>query len=219
MSNTCGSTTIEVTRRGYRGRLSNLPLDITSITLGDTVTVPKDRVSDWFAIDDGKLVGGYTLRLQRARLPPEQARRVRRNRSSSSSRTDSARGASCTNPARTLRCHARDSRGVSRSMRPSHSALIAVSLGLGMCGLLRLRAPVAARWLPELRHVVGWHGPRERAGDGGRQTVRRILRPVRRAGIHRHGGAVVHAVVASADASLPLGRQVTRIRLVASSPP
>lgn len=63
---------VEVTRRGYRGRLSNLPLDITSITLGDTVTVPKDRVSDWFAIDDGKLVGGYTLRLQRARLPPDK---------------------------------------------------------------------------------------------------------------------------------------------------
>ena len=40
-----------------------------------------------------------------------------------------------------------------------------VSLAIGMAGLQRLRAPEAARRLPELRHVAGRHGTGERAGD------------------------------------------------------
>jgi uncharacterized protein YegJ (DUF2314 family) len=63
---------VVVTPAGYRGRLGNKPLEIKSIDVGDEVTVPRERVSDWFAVDRGKLVGGYTLRLQRSRLPADK---------------------------------------------------------------------------------------------------------------------------------------------------
>jgi uncharacterized protein YegJ (DUF2314 family) len=63
---------VEITPQGYRGRLANNPLDIRSLKLDDRVTVPRERVSDWLAVDDGKLVGGYSLRLQRARLPADK---------------------------------------------------------------------------------------------------------------------------------------------------
>lgn len=63
---------VVVTPQGYRGRLGNQPLEIQSIDAGDQVLVPRDRVSDWFAVDDGKLVGSYTLRLARSRLPVDK---------------------------------------------------------------------------------------------------------------------------------------------------
>jgi uncharacterized protein YegJ (DUF2314 family) len=63
---------VVITNDGYRGQLANHPLEIKGIDVGDMVTVPRERVSDWFAVDGGKLVGGYTLRLQRSRMPPEK---------------------------------------------------------------------------------------------------------------------------------------------------
>lgn len=63
---------IEVTSEGYRGVLGNHPVHIQSIDVGSKVLVTREQVSDWMAIDDGKLVGGYTLRVQRARMSPEE---------------------------------------------------------------------------------------------------------------------------------------------------
>ena len=34
--------------------------------------VKREMVSDWLAIDDNKLVGGFTLRVQRERMTPGQ---------------------------------------------------------------------------------------------------------------------------------------------------
>ena len=63
---------IEVTPEGYRGKLGNHPVHIQSIDAGSDVLVTRNEVSDWLAIDDGKLVGGFTLRVQRAHMTPEQ---------------------------------------------------------------------------------------------------------------------------------------------------
>ncbi len=63
---------IEITADGYRGKLGNHPVHITSIDEGSEVLVAREKVSDWMAIDDGKMVGGYTLRVQRGRMTPEQ---------------------------------------------------------------------------------------------------------------------------------------------------
>jgi len=63
---------IEITPDGYRGKLGNHPVNITSIDEGSEVLVTREKVSDWLAIDDGKLVGGFTLRVQRERMSPEQ---------------------------------------------------------------------------------------------------------------------------------------------------
>jgi uncharacterized protein YegJ (DUF2314 family) len=63
---------VELVEDGFRGVLGNEPVHVTSIKFEDPVTIGRDRVSDWMAIDDDTLVGGYTLRVQRARMPDEQ---------------------------------------------------------------------------------------------------------------------------------------------------
>ncbi len=65
---------VVVTGTGYEGTLGNNPVHIKSLASGDKVSVPRENVSDWLVIDSGKLVGGYTLRAQRARMTPEQRR-------------------------------------------------------------------------------------------------------------------------------------------------
>lgn len=63
---------VEITPEGYRGTLGNAPVHIKAIGVGSAVTISRSQVSDWMAIDDGKLVGAFTLRVQRDRMTPEQ---------------------------------------------------------------------------------------------------------------------------------------------------
>jgi uncharacterized protein YegJ (DUF2314 family) len=63
---------IVVTPEGYRGVLGNDPYELTSVKAGETLVVGRDDVSDWIVVDDGKLVGGYTMRVLRSRLPAEE---------------------------------------------------------------------------------------------------------------------------------------------------
>lgn len=63
---------VQITDGGYRGTLGNEPVHVTSVKFEDPVMISRDRVSDWMAIDDGTLVGGFTLRVQRARMSNEQ---------------------------------------------------------------------------------------------------------------------------------------------------
>ena len=43
---------------------------------GDTISVPMDEISDWSYVDHGKLVGGYTMRVMRDRLPKQERDRL-----------------------------------------------------------------------------------------------------------------------------------------------
>ena len=63
---------IVVTSDGYRGVLGNDPYELKGVRAGETLTVPRERVSDWIVVDDGKLVGGYTMRVLRSRLPEDE---------------------------------------------------------------------------------------------------------------------------------------------------
>ena len=57
----------------FTGRLSNAPLHLEDLKLGDKVSVATDDVSDWMIVDeDGRLTGGYTLRVLRNRMSPEE---------------------------------------------------------------------------------------------------------------------------------------------------
>lgn len=62
---------VTVTAEGYRGRIGNEPLDIPDLEMGQEVLLPRADVSDWMAIDDGRLIAGYSVRLLRSRAPPE----------------------------------------------------------------------------------------------------------------------------------------------------
>ncbi len=56
----------------FTGDIANDPGVIRKYSFGQTIVVPPDRVADWMYIDDGYLVGGYTLRVLRSRLPANE---------------------------------------------------------------------------------------------------------------------------------------------------
>jgi uncharacterized protein YegJ (DUF2314 family) len=57
---------------GFTGIIANHPGDITSVKFGQQVTVPAQEISDWMYVDQGVLKGGYSVRLMRDRLQPEE---------------------------------------------------------------------------------------------------------------------------------------------------
>ena len=63
---------IQVTPEGYRGVLGNDPYELTTVKAGETLSLARSDISDWIVVDDGKLVGGYTMRVLRSRLPENE---------------------------------------------------------------------------------------------------------------------------------------------------
>jgi uncharacterized protein YegJ (DUF2314 family) len=56
----------------FQGRVDNQPRKIQGLKLGQLVSVKPNEISDWLYIDHGKLVGGYTVRVQYNELSPKE---------------------------------------------------------------------------------------------------------------------------------------------------
>jgi len=56
----------------FGGTISNDPMLVKTVKAGDRVKVDKDKISDWMYVEKKKLVGGYTVRVLRDRLTPEE---------------------------------------------------------------------------------------------------------------------------------------------------
>ena len=54
------------------GILDNEPLKLRLVKRGDEVRVQKNDVSDWMYVENGKLVGGYTIRVLREKMSAEE---------------------------------------------------------------------------------------------------------------------------------------------------
>jgi uncharacterized protein YegJ (DUF2314 family) len=69
---------VEVAREagGISGVVNNEPLSITSVALGQRVTVPAESVSDWLIVRDGRYRGGFTIRALREKLSVEERRQM-----------------------------------------------------------------------------------------------------------------------------------------------
>jgi len=65
---------VDVHHTGERvwGRINNDVERIHNHRIGDSVSVALSEVSDWLAIDAGRLVGGYSIRLLRERMSPTE---------------------------------------------------------------------------------------------------------------------------------------------------
>lgn len=61
----------------YSGRLDNVPHYIKGLKHGDAVLIEPEAISDWFYVEDGRLVGGYTIRVIYKRMPPAQQQAFR----------------------------------------------------------------------------------------------------------------------------------------------
>jgi uncharacterized protein YegJ (DUF2314 family) len=56
----------------FHGRVGNEPVDVKGLKLGDEVELAKEEASDWMIIDDGSLIGGYTIIALRDAMPPDE---------------------------------------------------------------------------------------------------------------------------------------------------
>lgn len=65
---------IKLINGNYSGIIGNDPIYTKAVKLGDTVTVAKNKISDWMIIDGttGKTKGGYTIRVLRDRMSTEE---------------------------------------------------------------------------------------------------------------------------------------------------
>jgi len=56
----------------FQARVDNQPRKIQGLKLGQVVSVDSKEISDWLYIDHGKLVGGYTVRVQYSELSAKE---------------------------------------------------------------------------------------------------------------------------------------------------
>lgn len=47
------------------GTVGNVPMDVTTVKMGQQIGIDRGKVSDWMIIQDGRLIGGYTIRALR----------------------------------------------------------------------------------------------------------------------------------------------------------
>jgi uncharacterized protein YegJ (DUF2314 family) len=60
----------------YSGILNNEPEYITEYKSGDKIEVDASKISDWIYLVNGKLHGGYTLRVLRDRMTEEERKQL-----------------------------------------------------------------------------------------------------------------------------------------------
>ena len=56
----------------YYGIIDNLPNKIKSIKMGDKIKIDQENITDWMFGKNGKLVGGFTIRLIHDRLTEQE---------------------------------------------------------------------------------------------------------------------------------------------------
>jgi uncharacterized protein YegJ (DUF2314 family) len=59
----------ELDDEGYVSSPFELPPDFTGLKAGQKVVMTDDKIEDWMILDGDVLYGGYSLRLQRAKVP------------------------------------------------------------------------------------------------------------------------------------------------------
>ncbi len=62
----------------FTATIANDPLD-KQYKFGQQVSARKNEISDWMYVQDGKLVGGYTIRYAYSKMPPDEQRTFREN--------------------------------------------------------------------------------------------------------------------------------------------
>ncbi len=51
------------------GIVGNEPIDVTNIVIDQRIEITSDNVSDWMIVENGRLIGGYTIRAIREGIP------------------------------------------------------------------------------------------------------------------------------------------------------
>lgn len=59
---------VRIERDTFVGNLSRQPRNLTEVELGDEITVRQNSIYDWMYSDDGRVVGGHTIRVMSNRV-------------------------------------------------------------------------------------------------------------------------------------------------------
>ncbi len=65
-------TSVSYDGKVFTGTVNNEPQMVNNVKLGDRTTIAPSKISDWMYVENGKLVGGETLRVLRNRLPANE---------------------------------------------------------------------------------------------------------------------------------------------------
>ena len=65
-------TEISFDGRLFHGKVDNEPVDLKGARLGQEVTVASNEISDWMYVQDGRLVGGYTIVAMSEHMSPAE---------------------------------------------------------------------------------------------------------------------------------------------------
>lgn len=63
----------------FVGTVGNEPQHVSNVSAGQEVTIPAREIVDWMYVEEGKLVGGYTLRVIRSAMSRGDRREFDRN--------------------------------------------------------------------------------------------------------------------------------------------
>ena len=63
---------VKFTGNRFVGTVDNKPMYINDLKIGAKASVNPDEVIDWSYVEDGRLVGGYTIRVLYSELTPEE---------------------------------------------------------------------------------------------------------------------------------------------------
>lgn len=63
---------VEVLPSGFVASVFEIPGEFEGIRVGDEIQVADTDVMDWMINRDGELLGGFSLRYQRSKLPPDK---------------------------------------------------------------------------------------------------------------------------------------------------
>ncbi len=69
---------VKIVGNHFEGQIDNQPRKIQGLKLGQVVSVKRNEISDWLYIDNGTLVGGYTVRAHYNQLTPQQKQKFDR---------------------------------------------------------------------------------------------------------------------------------------------
>lgn len=65
---------VKISGQGFEGHLENEPVNIKNYKVGDRVTFSRNQISDWLIVSNGKIRGGFTIKIQRKQMPPDEQR-------------------------------------------------------------------------------------------------------------------------------------------------
>ena len=60
----------------FHGTINNDPNNVKNVKLGDKASIEPSRISDWMFVENGKLVGGYTIRVLRDGLSGKERKEL-----------------------------------------------------------------------------------------------------------------------------------------------